>query len=191
MTIVRSGKSCPSYGMTVPWARKGGALVLAVRGGSNDPLLVSQDYGKGRTLAFGGDTTCAWHQIAYPNVEEGIALHARFWRQVVLWLAKQDEAEGSVWVKPNGADGFGETGLHGRAAREGGVDAADASFDVTVLDPQGVEIAVATAQDNKVVFLEDRPGRRVSADRPRTWERYRRSADSRRYRDGAIHGLPE
>src|SRR5262249_5484241 len=34
--------------------------------------------------------------------DEGAKLHARFWKQVVLWLAHQDEVEeGTVWVRPD------------------------------------------------------------------------------------------
>ncbi len=71
---------------------KGGAIVLA-KGPQDQPLLVSQLSGLGRVLAFAGDTTYRWRQHGF--IEE----HKRFWRQVVLWLAKmEDVAEGDCWI---------------------------------------------------------------------------------------------
>jgi hypothetical protein len=58
------------------------------------PLLVSQPFGEGRVMAFAGDSTWRWWMQGYENA------HKRFWRQIVLWLAKKDEAqEGSVRIK--------------------------------------------------------------------------------------------
>lgn len=69
------------------------ANVLAV-GPNNVPLLVAQDYGNGRVLAFAGDSTWRWAMRGFE------ASHHRFWRQVVLWLARKDQStEGNVWVK--------------------------------------------------------------------------------------------
>jgi len=70
-----------------------GALVLA-EAGEGKPLLVAHNYGAGRVMAFGGDTTWHWVMHGFESA------HKRFWRQVVLWLARKDQAmEGSVWVK--------------------------------------------------------------------------------------------
>lgn len=73
---------------------KRAATVLADSGPpTNAPLLIAGGYGNGRTLAFAGDTT--WHWV----LEGFEPAHKRFWRQVVLWLAKKDEAsEGNVWI---------------------------------------------------------------------------------------------
>jgi hypothetical protein len=58
------------------------------------PLLVAREYGAGRVVAFAVDSTWRW-------VMQGAAeSHKRFWRQFVLWLAKQDEAAAdTVWVR--------------------------------------------------------------------------------------------
>jgi hypothetical protein len=58
------------------------------------PLLVAREYGAGRVLGFAADSTWRW-------VMQGAGQqHARFWRQLVLWLARQDEAEGdTLWVR--------------------------------------------------------------------------------------------
>ena len=58
------------------------------------PLLVAREYGEGRVLAFAADSTWRW-------VMQGAGeQHRRFWRQLVLWLAKQDDAEqDALWVR--------------------------------------------------------------------------------------------
>jgi uncharacterized membrane protein len=71
---------------------KPGALVLA-DDGRGHPLLVAQQYG-GRVLAFAGDSTWRWQMHGFT------AAYKRFWRQVVLWLARRDEsAKSNVWIK--------------------------------------------------------------------------------------------
>ena len=73
------------------------------------PLLVRMDVGgrKGeaqsaRVLAFGASDTWLWTlPSADPtNLRATYDLHARFWKQMVLWLAHQDEIEGNVYVRP-------------------------------------------------------------------------------------------
>lgn len=68
------------------------AVVLAQAG--SDPLLVAHNFGTGRVMAFAGDSTWHWWMQGFEPA------HKRFWRQVVLWLARKDESqEGNVWVK--------------------------------------------------------------------------------------------
>jgi len=72
---------------------KPGALVLA-ESERKEPLLVAQTVGEGRVLAFAGDSTWQWWMRGFETP------HKRFWRQIILWLAKKDEAtEGNVWVR--------------------------------------------------------------------------------------------
>lgn len=73
-------------------ALSAGAIELASDG--KNPLLVAQSFGNGRVMAFAGDTTWRWWTRGFANV------HKRFWRQIVLWLARKDLAlEGNVWVR--------------------------------------------------------------------------------------------
>jgi hypothetical protein len=45
-------------------------------------------------MAFAGDSTWHWWMRGFESA------HKRFWRQIILWLAKKDQAqEGAVWVK--------------------------------------------------------------------------------------------
>jgi hypothetical protein len=58
------------------------------------PLLVAREYAAGRVLAFAADST--WRWAMQGAVEE----HRRFWRQLVLWLARRDGSEAdSLWVR--------------------------------------------------------------------------------------------
>ena len=58
------------------------------------PLLVARDFGAGRVVAFAADSTWRW-------VMQGAAeQHRRFWRQLVLWLARKDDSEAdSLWLR--------------------------------------------------------------------------------------------
>lgn len=61
------------------------------------PLLITQDVGRARTIAFAGDTTYRW---VLWGADEA---HQRFWQQTILWLAhKENQGENSVWVKLDG-----------------------------------------------------------------------------------------
>ncbi|MDY0170216.1 MAG: hypothetical protein RBS80_26975 [Thermoguttaceae bacterium] len=69
-----------------------GALELAAAGDA--PLLVAHTYGAGRVMAFAADSTWRWWMQGFDSE------HKRFWRQIVLWLARKDESiEGNVWVR--------------------------------------------------------------------------------------------
>ena len=74
---------------------KPGAIVLAEADGKEgEPLLVTQEAGGGRVLAFAGDSTWRWCMHGFD------AAHKRFWRQIVLWLAhKEQVTQGNVWVR--------------------------------------------------------------------------------------------
>ncbi len=70
---------------------KANAEVL-LKSESGDPILIAGRVG-GRVLALAGDTT--WRWVMYGQEEQ----YKRFWRQIVLWLAAQDEREkNSVWI---------------------------------------------------------------------------------------------
>jgi uncharacterized membrane protein len=62
--------------------------------GSRSPLLIVSPYGDGRSAALAVDSTWHWQLQGFGEV------HRRFWRQLVLWLAKKDETAGErVWVR--------------------------------------------------------------------------------------------
>src|SRR5262249_18488342 len=118
-----------------------GAVLARMSGPPTLPVLAARNYGAGRTMAFAGDTT--WRWVRPPA---GAQLHARFWKQLILWLAKQEEAEGNAWVKPDarrlvsGAKLGFAVGLRGR----GGVEVKEPRFEAKVVGPDGAETSVQT-----------------------------------------------
>jgi hypothetical protein len=82
----------PLEGANKLGSAKPAAQVLG-ESGDAQPLLVAHEAG-GRVMAFAGDTTWHWWMEGFE------AQHKRFWRQIVLWLARKDEtSDGNVWVK--------------------------------------------------------------------------------------------
>jgi uncharacterized membrane protein len=63
-----------------------GVQVIAA-GPENQPLLVTGEAGRGRVLAFAGDSTYQWWM-------QGQQLrHKQFWRQAILWLIGRDSLQ--------------------------------------------------------------------------------------------------
>jgi uncharacterized membrane protein len=59
-----------------------------------DPLIVALDAGRGRSLAFGGET---WHWARDLDKDTSRLAHLNFWRNAIFWLAhKEDEGENQV-----------------------------------------------------------------------------------------------
>jgi uncharacterized membrane protein len=82
-------------GHSVAAEKKRGESVLA-RGPSGAAILVAQDYGSGRSMAFLADTTWRWWRSAGGRED----LHKRFWRQMVLWLGhREGRGEGQVRLR--------------------------------------------------------------------------------------------
>jgi uncharacterized membrane protein len=138
----------PLDGLTPLGTRKPTATVLATRDGREDePVMVSTDVGEGRVLVFGGDTT--WR--AWRRSKEAVPAHARFWKQVMLWLAKQEKTDHAVWVRPdvrrlaagqNLRLGLG-VGLRGK----GGADVPGAQFLVKVIGPDKQETEIPVTKE--------------------------------------------
>lgn len=83
--------------------KKTGAAVLA-ESERGEVLLAVHEVGKGRIAALAVDTTWRWvrpglsrnppppgsPQAAEPQISESTEAHLRFWRQLILWLARQE-----------------------------------------------------------------------------------------------------
>jgi hypothetical protein len=103
------------------------------------PLLVGREFGAGRVLAFAVDSTWRW---AMQGAGEQ---HRRFWRQLVLWLARQDGKEAdSLWVRlaqrrmTPGASLVFDAGV----SKADGNAVTDVALEATVLSPSGKPRAV-------------------------------------------------
>jgi uncharacterized membrane protein len=98
------------------------------------PLLVSGEYGGGRTLAFAGESTFRWPLAGFARE------HNRFWRQVILWLVRRDDRNrDDVWIKLDQRRLSPGSRLRVRAgARTAAGDAlADARLETALVHPDG------------------------------------------------------
>ncbi len=125
-----------------PGQFKPGAIVLAVD--QNDrPLLVAQSFGAGRVMAFAGDTTWRWPMHGFDKQ------HKRFWRQIVLWLARKDEQqEGHVWVRlaRRRLEPGGRLELTAGANSPTGDPVKGATFEAEVILPDGTTRAMRLSE---------------------------------------------
>ena len=107
------------------------------------PLLVAREFGAGRVLAFAADSTWRW------PMQGAVDQHRRFWRQMILWLAKQDDEErDSLWVRlaqrrvASGATLPFDAGM----ARPDGAAGDDATLEAMVESPSGTSRPVRLAR---------------------------------------------
>ncbi|MEZ6063390.1 MAG: glutamine amidotransferase [Planctomycetaceae bacterium] len=100
------------------------------------PLLIGQNVGGSRVLAFAGDTTWQW----YVHEDWGAEAYQRFWRQVIFWITKKDDDSNSpVWVNVEPRDlmpGRSAQLMFG-ARNADGLPLTDAVYDVSVVLPDG------------------------------------------------------
>jgi uncharacterized membrane protein len=138
--------------------KKNVASILAETDGGS-PLLVAREYGAGRVLAFGGDTTYRW--VRSP---QGLAAHDRFWQRTVIWLARQEETESRAWVKPGTRRLPLRTDLNFTMGlrSKGGVDIKDGKYTVEVYGPDNLHVNVVPkkvgSEDGGVFTRADVPG---------------------------------
>jgi hypothetical protein len=131
-------------------SKKVSALELAASG--EKPLLLSQTYRNGRVMAFAGDSTWHWCMEGYE------AAHKRFWRQVVLWLARKDDSlQGNVWVKLSERRCMPGQKMEATVGAQtpSGDPLPDALFQTTLIFPDGGKRAV------RMVRSEDRTSGRI------------------------------
>ena len=123
------------------------------------PLLVAREYGAGRVLAFAADST--WRWAMQGAAEE----HRRFWRQLVLWLARRDDAEAdSLWLRlaqrriSPGAPLEFDTGITGAEGRP----RTEVPLEAVVISPTGqsrpVRIVPAGEAFAGTITGSDEPG---------------------------------
>ena len=123
------------------------------------PLLVAGQYGRGRVLAFAGNTTTRWWQ--YGRQRE----HRRFWRQVVLWLAARQELNKSdVWIKLPQRRFYpgAEITFEGGAKSAFGDALVDAQYTAELVDSEGkrqpIELTNSEQQVSGAIESLEQPG---------------------------------
>ncbi len=125
---------------------KPGVAKVVAESATKRPLLVAGKYGEGRTLAFGGDTTHKW--IRNPETK---AMHHQFWRRLVIWLARQDDMEGSVRVIPDTRrlPLHNDLGFRVEMRSKGNVPIENGDYKVEVTGPNNLRKTVATVRNGK------------------------------------------
>ncbi len=132
----------PLHGANRLGTPKDTATVL-LESANHDPMLVAGEYGLGRTIAFAGDSTYRWFRYGFKEQ------HKRFWRQVILWLARKDEAmESDVWLKLNqrrftaGSQVEFQTGT----VNPDGSSDPNTRFEVQLVGPDGIAQGLSVSQ---------------------------------------------
>ncbi|MEX2317383.1 MAG: glutamine amidotransferase [Pirellulales bacterium] len=143
------------------------------------PLLVAGQAGSGRTLAFAGDSTWHWPMEGFDDA------HRRFWRQCVLWLAKQDEqTEGRVWIRLAGRRVMRGTRVDFNIGAENAerepVDAA--RYEVVVQTPDGKKIDVQPSRAVSPKLPSDDSKSESRRDSPTWGATFRETAAAGDYR---------
>ncbi|HET6574940.1 MAG TPA: filamin/ABP280 repeat domain-containing protein [Fimbriiglobus sp.] len=104
------------------------------------PVLVGHQIGvgsRGRVLVLAAYETYMWQRLGQPKTDDGLQLHARFWRQLVRWLAHQEQDDAAAFARvlakrlPVGGKQTVRVGLRS----PGGAPAKDPQFTVKVLAP--------------------------------------------------------
>jgi len=103
------------------------------------PLLVTGAWGSGRTAALAVDSTWRWQMEGHGEVQR------RFWRQLILWLARKDNTrDQSVWVHLDGRryQRGSRVGFSLGAMDDNGEQLPAASFNLEVEKPDGSKVSL-------------------------------------------------
>jgi hypothetical protein len=110
------------------------STILAKGEISDAPLLV-ETRRNGRILVFAGDTT----YLDWRRSPEAVAAYSRFWKQMMLYLARQENMDGSVQIvldkRRVPADGSQRLPFTLKVRGKNGQDVKNPQFTVTVTGP--------------------------------------------------------
>lgn len=132
----------PLEGMTRPGTPDPRAAVFAVADGSKTPVLAGIVRGKGRALTFAGDTT--WQ--AWRRTPEAVAAYERFWKQMMLWAAQQEESQGAVFVQLDERRVERPKPIAFRVGFRG-IDVPNSRFTARIIGPRGEEYPIPVGVD--------------------------------------------
>ncbi|MCP4175610.1 MAG: hypothetical protein GY758_33100 [Fuerstiella sp.] len=137
----------PLTGANALRIRDGGAAQILAESPNGMPLLIGQNVGASRVLAFAGDTTWQW------AVDEDWAVeaHQRFWRQIIFWLTKmENDSDSRLWINVEPRDlnpgALAELSFGLRDAD--GAPLMGINYDVTVQLPDGDNEVVASRSED-------------------------------------------
>ena len=113
------------------------------------PVLVSGEFGRGRVLALGAESTYLWQMHGFETE------HKRFWRQIILWLVRRDDlTRDDVWIKleQRRFNPGSRVQIAAGAKTNAGDVIRDAAMNVAVTLPNGAKQTVKLAQDGEGNF---------------------------------------
>ncbi|HVB35178.1 MAG TPA: glutamine amidotransferase [Patescibacteria group bacterium] len=119
---------------------KPGAVVLAdsKAGGRTMPLLVTENYGSGRTAVLATSGTWRW-QMLFPA---GNPTHTSFWQQLLRWLAAGTPGQVVASVPRRTLFDEGHTTLTAEVRDKDYLPAPDASVQAHIIGPDGLSAMV-------------------------------------------------
>jgi uncharacterized membrane protein len=112
----------------------------------DEPILISGEYGRGRVLAFAGESTFLWQMNGFERE------HKRFWRQVILWLVRRDELErDDVWVKLEQRRFYpgAKVNIAAGARTSAGDPISSAVLDTVLVGPNGSRTPIRLSADKE------------------------------------------
>lgn len=125
-------------GANVLKLKQGSGAVVLIETPTKIPLMVTQQVGRARVIAFAGDTTWQWALFSDWAAEA----HQRFWRQVVFWLTKMEyDGESPLWLaaEPRNLSPGQLSEISFGLRDEQGLPIAGATYNGVVLKPDGTE----------------------------------------------------
>ncbi len=138
-----------------PGSIKPGAVVLAEMnaGGRKMPLLITENFGRGRSAVLATSGTWRW-QMSMPL---GDTSHDMFWRQLARWLVIGTPGNVVASVPNQILFDDGRTRLSADVRDKEYQPAADARVEARILGPNGISATVelTPAADNPGVFQAD------------------------------------
>ena len=132
--------------------RKKNALVEVLARSTDDvPLLFALETGRSRSLAFAAHSTWRWWMHDFRDE------HQRFWRQLILWLARKEfDSDQPVWVRvePRNFNQGSTVPIEFGARDEVGDPLSDVDFQTRVIAPDGNETSIASLSGRDRSFGE-------------------------------------
>jgi hypothetical protein len=126
-----------------PGTPKPGAVVLAEMksGGRRMPLLITENYGRGRTAVMATSGSWRW-QMSSPL---GDTSHEMFWQQLLRWLVSDTPDHVVAFVPNQILLDDGELKLSAEVRDKGYLPATDATVQAHIIGPNGVSATIDMA----------------------------------------------